>query len=59
MDLQKDWTKDWEDVEDKTNDKSLLTESERDEYAKNLAFEKLIDNDEIELATMLYNKEEN
>lgn len=56
--MKKDCFKEWENVEDKTNDKKILTDQEREEYAKNKAFEKLVKEGEIELATSLLNKEE-
>ncbi len=56
--MEKEWLKEWEDVEDKTNNRELLTEEERQKNAVGHTFEEFMKEGQIELATQLFNKEE-
>lgn len=56
--MEKEWLNEWEDIEDKTNNEKILTEEEKQENAVLKTFEKFMKNGEIELATQLFNKEE-
>ncbi|MDD2391862.1 MAG: hypothetical protein PHU94_02870 [Bacilli bacterium] len=56
--MEKEWLNEWEDIEDKTKNEKILTEEEKQENAVLKTFEKFMKNGEIELATQLFNKEE-